>query len=102
EISANNLEMQVATAHIGPFLLTKLITPKILVAGTAEYTPRVVFVSSAAHALGSGVYFDTLGQSDPTKYTNEAAYFQAKSANILFAIELSKRSNGRINAYSVH
>jgi hypothetical protein len=30
------------------------------------------------------------------------AYFQTKSASILTAIELSKRSNGQINAYSVH
>ncbi|KAJ7183621.1 hypothetical protein C8R46DRAFT_1344389 [Mycena filopes] len=30
------------------------------------------------------------------------AYFQAKSANILTALELSKRSKGAINAYSLH
>ncbi|KAJ7142311.1 hypothetical protein C8R44DRAFT_865663 [Mycena epipterygia] len=41
-----HLKSQVVTDHIGPFLLTKLIAPKILAAGTASYVPRVVFVAS--------------------------------------------------------
>ncbi|KAJ7624204.1 hypothetical protein DFH06DRAFT_754251 [Mycena polygramma] len=91
-----------ATDHVGPFLLTKLIAPKILASSTTGFTPRVVFVSSAGHTWGTGVNFDTIGRPDPAGYVPFQAYFQAKSANILTAIELSKRSKGRINAYSLH
>jgi hypothetical protein len=74
----------------------------LIASATASYTPRVVFVASAAHAFGTGVDFASLEQPDPAKYNISAAYFQAKSANILTAIELSKRSKGAINAYSLH
>ncbi|KAJ7892518.1 hypothetical protein B0H14DRAFT_2496613 [Mycena olivaceomarginata] len=102
KLSVDGLESQFATDHVGPFLLTKLLAPKLLAAGTPNYTPRVVFVSSVAHAFGAGVDFATLEHPDPEKYGASLAYFQAKSANILTAIELSKRSGGAINAYSLH
>jgi NAD(P)-dependent dehydrogenase (short-subunit alcohol dehydrogenase family) len=60
-----------------------------------------VFVSSAAHAFG-GVDLSTIAHPDPAKFNSSAAYFEAKAANILFASELSKRSQGKINAYSLH
>ncbi|KAJ7756604.1 hypothetical protein B0H16DRAFT_687474 [Mycena metata] len=102
ELTVDRLESQMATDHIGPFLFTKLLMPKLLAAATSAYVPRVVFLSSSAHAVGTGVNFKTFGNSDPTTYQAFEMYFQAKSANILTAIELSKRSTGRINAYSVH
>ncbi|KAJ7142337.1 hypothetical protein C8R44DRAFT_865690 [Mycena epipterygia] len=102
KLTVDKLENQMATDHIGPFLLTKLLLPKILAAGTASYVPRVVFVSSSGHAFGTGVNFDTIAHPDATKYKDTDAYLQAKSANVLTAIELSKRSKGKINAYSLH
>ncbi|KAJ7754630.1 hypothetical protein DFH07DRAFT_822884 [Mycena maculata] len=102
KLTVDNLESQMATDHIGPFLFTKLLAPKLLASATKDYTPRVVFVSSAAHTFGAGVDFDSIALPNPEKYTGMAAYFGAKSANILTAIELSKRSKGTINAYSLH
>ncbi|KAJ6505721.1 hypothetical protein C8R47DRAFT_1243599 [Mycena vitilis] len=102
KLTADGQESQFGTDHVGPFLLTKLLTPKLLSAATTNYTPRVVFVASAAHQFGSGVDFASLDRPDPSKYSASQAYFQAKSANILAAIELSKRSKGAINAYSLH
>ncbi|KAJ7458071.1 hypothetical protein FB451DRAFT_1046927 [Mycena latifolia] len=104
KLTVDNLETQIATDHVGPFLLTKLLALKLLAAGTItpDYVPRVIFTSSSGHALGTGVDFSTIGcNPDPAKHTPFAAYFQAKSASALTAIELSKRSNGSINAYSV-
>ncbi|KAJ7677021.1 hypothetical protein DFH06DRAFT_1034380, partial [Mycena polygramma] len=101
-LTDDGLEAQIATAHFGPFLLTKLIAPKLLTAHNADYTPRVVLVSSAAHAFGPGVDFDVLAKPDASKYANFPGYCAAKSANVLFAGELSKRSAGKINAYSLH
>ncbi|KAJ6584465.1 NAD-P-binding protein [Mycena capillaripes] len=102
KLTVDNLESQVATDHIGPFLLTKLLASKILAARTEHYTPRVVFVSSVGHVHGNGVNFSTLGRPDPEIYHPLDAYSQAKSANVLSAIELSKRSKRQINAYSLH
>ncbi|KAJ6630163.1 hypothetical protein B0H10DRAFT_2208279 [Mycena sp. CBHHK59/15] len=97
KLTEDNLKKQVATDHISPFLLTKLLAPKLLATSTASYTPRIVYASGGAHAYGTGVNFDTLGKPDPAKYTVMDMYFQSKSANILMGIELSKRSKGKIN-----
>ncbi|KAJ7738155.1 hypothetical protein B0H16DRAFT_1571020 [Mycena metata] len=103
KLTADGLESQIATDHIGPFLFTKLVTPKLLAAGTSTYVPRVLFLSSSAHNFpgAQGVNFDTVGKPNPETYTPFDSYFQAKSAGILTAIELSKRSKGKINSYSV-
>ncbi|KAJ6514847.1 NAD-P-binding protein [Mycena vitilis] len=98
----DGLEPQIATAHFGPFLFTKLLTPKLLATSSASFTPRVVIVSSLAHAFGPGLDFDVLAKPDASKYANFSAYGAAKSANVLFASELSKRSGGKIKAYSLH
>ncbi|KAJ6465650.1 short-chain dehydrogenase [Mycena vitilis] len=102
KLSADGLESQFATDHVGPFLFTKLLAPKLLASASASYTPRVVFVASAAHSFGPGIDFDTIEQANPETYNSSGAYFVAKTANILIAIELSKRSKGAINAYSLH
>ncbi|KAJ6502887.1 hypothetical protein C8R47DRAFT_1039402 [Mycena vitilis] len=102
ELTAENIVSQMATNHVGPFLFTKLLTPKLLATRTAEYTPRVVFVSSRAQAAGTGVDFDGLVKPDPAGYEPMQMYGQTKAANVISAIELSKRSKGQINAYSLH
>jgi NAD(P)-dependent dehydrogenase (short-subunit alcohol dehydrogenase family) len=102
KLTTDGLESQFGTDHVGPFLLTKLLAPKLLSSKAPSYTPRVVFVASSAHTFGTGVDFAVLTHPDPAKYQISDAYFQAKSANILTAIELSKRSKGAINAYSLH
>ncbi|KAF7333491.1 Short-chain dehydrogenase/reductase family protein [Mycena venus] len=102
KLTADGFENQMGTDHVGPFLLTKLLVRKLLASATASYTPRVVFVSSAAHAAGPGINFDTIEHPNAETYNNFSAYFEAKSANVLTAIELSKRSKGAINAYSLH
>ncbi|KAF7364712.1 Short-chain dehydrogenase/reductase family protein [Mycena venus] len=101
-LTVDGLERQMAVAQIGPFLLTKLLAPKLLAARSANYTPRVVMVSSKGHMRGSGVNLSTVAHPDPEKHTESDGYFQAKSANILFASELTKRAEGKINAYSLH
>ncbi|KAJ7035330.1 hypothetical protein C8F04DRAFT_1098904 [Mycena alexandri] len=102
KLTVDGLESQIATDHVGPFLLTKLLTPKLLASATTSYTPRVIFVSSGAHVFGPGVDFSAIEKPNPDTYNAAVAYFQAKSANILTAIELSKRFKGAINAYSLH
>ncbi|KAJ6549049.1 hypothetical protein DFH09DRAFT_1087119 [Mycena vulgaris] len=66
-VTPDNLELQMATDHIGPFLLTKLLASKLMASGTTSYVPRVVFVSSGAQAYGTGVNFSTISAPDPEK-----------------------------------
>ncbi|KAJ7505840.1 NAD-P-binding protein [Mycena galericulata] len=102
KLTVDNLESQAATDHVGPFLLTKLLAAKLLATKTASYTPRVVFVASIGHGFTAGVDFSTFGRPDQVGYERLETYHQAKAANVLTAIELSKRSRGQINAYSLH
>ncbi|KAJ7119718.1 putative short-chain dehydrogenase [Mycena epipterygia] len=102
KLTVDNLENQIATDYVGPFLFTKLIAPKILASATTEYTPRVVFLASNAHRYCNGVDFAAIAKPDPATYDSSVAYPQAKAANILAAIELAKRGKGKLNAYSVH
>ncbi|KAJ7480998.1 NAD-P-binding protein [Mycena latifolia] len=103
KVTVDNLENQMATGHIGPFLFTNLLVPKLLASATATFTPRVVFVASLAHTFDKGIDIDTLGKPDPAKYdTIFKPYNETKCANILTAIELSRRSRGKVNAYSLH
>ncbi|KAJ7231862.1 hypothetical protein B0H12DRAFT_205746 [Mycena haematopus] len=101
KLTEDGFEHQIATAQFGPFLLTKLIAPKLLAAHSATYTPRVVLVSSAAHAYGA-VDFATMAHPDPAKYDDVARYALVKSCNVLFATELTRRAKGKINGYSLH
>lgn len=78
------IEMTWALNHLSPFLLTRELLP-LLRRGTA---PRVVTVSSGAHAMGR-IRFD-----DPEfrrGYSGWPAYSQSKLANILFTRELARR-----------
>ncbi|KAJ6607696.1 hypothetical protein B0H10DRAFT_1956039 [Mycena sp. CBHHK59/15] len=103
-LTADGHELQMATALFGPFLLTKLLLPKFLSSASAApaWTPRVVFVASAAHTYGAGVDFAVLAAPRAETHTSVGAYYASKSAQILFAAELARRACGNIRAYSLH
>jgi NAD(P)-dependent dehydrogenase (short-subunit alcohol dehydrogenase family) len=78
-------ELQFATNHFGHFALTTRLHGALAAAGDA----RVVSVSSSAH-LRSGIVFDDIHfQERP--YEAWSAYGQSKTANVLFAVEATKR-----------
>nr|GAT47766.1 short-chain dehydrogenase/reductase family protein [Mycena chlorophos] len=95
-LSEDKLESQFASDHVGPFLFTKLLAPKLLASSA-----RVVVVSSGAHAQGT-IDWATLAAPDASTYHPLAGYAQAKLANVLFAKALTARSGGRIQAFSLH
>ncbi|KAJ7101830.1 hypothetical protein C8R43DRAFT_242219 [Mycena crocata] len=102
KLTVDGLEHQIATDHVGPFLFTKLIKAKLLAAATKDYKPRVVFVSSSAHAFAPGVDYSSMGKPSAETYDPMGAYILAKAANVLFGIELSNRSKGAVLGYSLH
>jgi NAD(P)-dependent dehydrogenase (short-subunit alcohol dehydrogenase family) len=82
----DGLELQLATNHFGPFLLTGLLLPQLVASDDA----RVVTVSSPMHRLARKA---PLG--DPLRkqgrYARWQVYSQTKLANLLFTYELERR-----------
>jgi len=85
EVTADGLERQFATNHVGPFVLTALLWP--LLAGRPG--SRVVTVASLAHWRGRMAWEDL---NAARRYRPYAAYAQSKLANLLFAFELARRA----------
>lgn len=82
--TAEGWELQFATNHFGHFALTTGLHRALAAEGA-----RVVAVSSSAHLL-SGIIFDDI-HFQRREYGPWPAYAQSKSANVLFAVEASKR-----------
>ncbi len=95
--TAEGWEMQFATNHLGHFLLANSLLPAL----TAGAPSRVVSVSSAGHQF-SPVVFDDI-QFEKRAYDKWASYGQAKTANVLFAVEFDRRFAGRgVRAFANH
>ncbi len=82
----DGLELQLATNHFGPFLLTGLLLPQLV----ASEGARVVAVSSQFHRYARSA---PLGdpRSQAGRYSRWPAYAQTKLANLLFTYELERR-----------
>ena len=93
--TAQGLELQFASNHLGHFLLITLLAPKLADGA------RIVVLSSSAHQV-SPVVFDDI-QFERRPYEKWQAYGQSKTANALFAVGLGPRLRQRgIEAFSVH
>ncbi len=87
-------ESQFATNHLGHFALVNLLWTAL------SDDARVVITSSRAHAMG-GINWDDIHFAKD--YERWRAYAQAKSANVLFAVELDRRGASRgVRAFAVH
>lgn len=98
----DGFETQFGTNHLGHFLLTLLLLPKLV----ASRPARVVNVSSVGHKLLTGsMKFDDLNWTQRS-YSAYQAYYQSKVANILFAKELAIKLNDAgvegVTTYSLH
>jgi NAD(P)-dependent dehydrogenase (short-subunit alcohol dehydrogenase family) len=78
-------ELQVGTNHLGHFALTGRLLPLVLRTPGA----RIVVVASTAQSFGR-IDFDDLNW-ERRAYSPWRAYGQSKLANMLFALELSRR-----------
>lgn len=95
--TAEGWELQLATNHIGHFLLTCLLVPALRSAAPA----RIVNLSSAGHRLGDMDFDDP--HFETRDYDKWLAYGQSKTANILFTRELDRRLCARgVRAIAVH
>ncbi|GAA1675400.1 SDR family NAD(P)-dependent oxidoreductase [Streptomyces yatensis] len=88
-------EAQFATNHLGHFALVNRLWPAIEAGGA-----RVVSVSSTGHHA-SPIRWDDVHWRDG--YDKWEAYGQAKTANVLFAVELDRLGRERgVRAFSLH
>ena len=85
ETTADGFELQFGGNHLGHFALTGHLLPLL----RAASNPRVTSLSSLAARMG-GINFDDLQWEK--RYNPTQAYAQSKSANLMFAIELDRRS----------
>lgn len=97
ERTDDGFELQFGTNHLAHFLLTGLLLPNLLAAGSS----RIVNLSSSGHAMGGINWDDPNYRTSP--YSPWPAYGQSKTANILFTLELERRYGDRgLHAYAVH
>lgn len=116
ELSGEGTELQFATNHIGPFLLTNLLLPLLSRSGDG----RVVITSSEAHRISPVRFSDynlEAGKLVPRneeprrelpegmlrgdgEYDGAVAYGQSKTANVLFAVGLNMC--GRVRGFAVN
>ncbi|XP_011500080.1 PREDICTED: retinol dehydrogenase 11-like [Ceratosolen solmsi marchali] len=78
-------ELQFQSNHLGHFLFTLLLLPKIKASAPGC---RIINVSSIAHTSGR-MHFDDLNLDN--SYTAFKAYVQSKLANVLFTKELTRK-----------
>jgi NAD(P)-dependent dehydrogenase (short-subunit alcohol dehydrogenase family) len=98
----DGFETQFGVNHLGHFLLTELLLDTL----KASAPSRIVCVSSVAHVGMRGqvgeIDFDDLN-FERRPYDRTLAYTQSKLANVLHALDLSRRLEGTgVSAFSVH
>ena len=96
--TVDGYEATFAINHLGPFLLTELLTDRLV----ASAPSRVVNVASTAHrSARRGLDFEDLQARQG--YKGMQVYGSSKLANILFTTELARRLAGKgVTANSVH
>ncbi len=97
-LSADGYEATFAINHLGPFLLTDLLRPRLIDSAPS----RIVNVASTAHNFARrGMVFDDLMAE--RSYRQMEVYGRSKLANILFTTELAARLAGTgVTANSLH
>jgi NAD(P)-dependent dehydrogenase (short-subunit alcohol dehydrogenase family) len=97
-LTTSGFEMAFGVNHIGHFLLTALLVPRLKASAPA----RVVTVASRAHRRTGGIDWDAVRRPTATLLAVRE-YATSKLANILFSAELGHRLSGTgVRTYSLH
>ncbi|KAF8324161.1 uncharacterized protein EI90DRAFT_2363169 [Cantharellus anzutake] len=104
--SKEGFEAQFGGDHLGHFLLTNLLLPRLREAATPEYPARVVVVSSFVYSFtqapGGFRWDDPAFIKRPEEYTKAEGYMLSKTANILHARGIARKfATDNIVAYSL-
>ena len=90
QVTGDGLDLQLATNHFGPFLLTGLLLPQLL----ASKDATVVTVSSNMHRVARSAPLGDPHQQQG-RYAKWRVYGQTKLANLLFTYELDRRARAK-------
>lgn len=97
-LTKDGFELAFGTNHLGHFLLTMLLAPKLREAKAA----RIVNVSSRSHYRAKGIDWGAVRKPTQTR-TGMREYEVSKLANVLFTRELSKRIGTEgVHSYALH
>ncbi len=97
QLTEDGFERQFGTNFLGPFALTMLVMPAL----RRSSTPRVTTVSSGAANMGlKRINFEDLQWAK--SYGPWKAYCQSKLADLLFTLELGKRSGTSLISNAAH
>ncbi len=98
-LSKDGFDLTYATNHIGPFLLTNLLLPRL----RESPQGRVVNVASAAHRMVKAIDWSVLERRTAPKRSGFMDYAVSKLMNVLHAKELARRLSGtRVTTYALH
>lgn len=97
-LTREGFELAFGVNHLGPYLLTRLLLPRLRAAGTA----RIVNVASQAHLRARGLDWDAV-RAPTRSITGMREYGASKLCNVLFARELARRLAGTgVTTYALH
>ncbi len=103
-VTKDGFELLFGTNHLGPFLFTTLLLPRLRasVTGGAGGGARIVNVSSKAHKEARGIDWDALRKPTQT-ITSLREYEVSKLCNVLFTRELARgRAGEGVHSYALH
>jgi retinol dehydrogenase-12 len=96
--TVDGFELAFGTNHLGHFLLTQLLIPKLIRSAPA----RVVTVASGNHFRPTGIDFDKLREPTPS-FVGLREYNVSKLCNVLFTQELARRHDpAQLSAFSAN
>jgi NAD(P)-dependent dehydrogenase (short-subunit alcohol dehydrogenase family) len=96
-LTKEGFETTFGVNHIGHFLLTSLLMEKLKTSAPS----RIVSLASMAHKWGTDAVLNVVREEKD--YSPWTAYYNAKLANVLFALELNRRLQGtNVSVNSVH
>lgn len=94
----DGFELTFGVNHLGPYLLTRLLLPRVVSCAPA----RIVNVASKAHYRATGFDWDAVQRSTAT-VTGLREYERSKLANVLFTKALARRHDpAELATWSVH
>jgi NAD(P)-dependent dehydrogenase (short-subunit alcohol dehydrogenase family) len=97
--SPDGYELTVAVNHLGHFLLTELLLPRLKESAQG----RIINVSSRAHFDAKGIDWSKLRQPATGVKSTLACYAVSKLMNVLHTKALAKRLSGtKVTTYAVH
>ncbi|HEY0195147.1 MAG TPA: SDR family NAD(P)-dependent oxidoreductase [Kofleriaceae bacterium] len=99
-VVTDGVELTFAVNHLGPFLLTELLAPRLEASASAGVPSRVINVASIAHTRGR-IHLDDLTLA--RGWTGYAAYAMSKLANVMHAMSLAEaHAPDKLVAYALH